>query len=127
MQERLSAFRNSFINFDHLSNQLSFMKLLLLFSITVFILASCAEKEPAIAALQKNHSIEVSMETKRMGDTAVVLFTKQNVYIKGVLVKTILKTDTLPSPGDTIQTVESGDTVKNVRVPKEFEFFVTVK
>jgi len=103
------------------------MKPLLFAFITAFIIASCSDKEPAVAGLQKNHSIEVSLETKRLGDTAVLLFTKQNVYLKGKLVRTILKTDTLPSPGDTIQTIETDDTEHTVRVPKEYEFFVTVK
>jgi hypothetical protein len=103
------------------------MKILFFIPLFLLIVTSCSDKEPAVAALQKNHSIEVSMETKRMGDTAVLLSTKQQVYVKGILVKTIIKTDTLPVPGDTIQTVESGDSTITVRVPKEYEFFVTVK
>ena len=103
------------------------MKYLLFTFIVILTILSCSDKEPAVAALQKDHSIEVSMETKRMGDTAVLLSTKQQVYLKGLLVKTIIKTDTLPLPGDTIQTVESGDSTLTVHVPKEYEFFVTVK
>ncbi len=103
------------------------MRKLLFALATSFLIASCSDKEPAIAGLQKNHSIEVSLETKKLGDTAVLLITTQNVYLKGKLVKTILKTDTLPSPGDTIQTVEKDDSMQTLRVPKEYEFFVTVK
>lgn len=101
-------------------------KLLPAFSLLIY-LSSCEKKEPAVTSLQKDHSVEVSLETKRLGDTAVLLTTRQQVYLKGTLVKTIFRTDTLPAAGDTIQTVENDDSTFRVKTPKEYEFFVTVK
>jgi len=56
-----------------------------------------------------------------------LLLTHQNVYIKGNLIKTLVKRDTLPALGDSIQTIEEDGNDKTVRLPKEYEFFVTVK
>jgi hypothetical protein len=89
--------------------------------------ASCSDKEPAVSALNKEHSIEVTLETKQLNSTSVLLITRQNVYVKGSMVKSILRTDTIPSLGDSLQTIESGDTQTRTAIPKEYEFFVTVK
>jgi hypothetical protein len=101
-----------------------------LFVIALFILSliSCSKKEPNLSTLKKAHSIEVTFETKQMGDTSVLLTTRQNVYLKGSLVKSMIKTDTLPYPGDSIQTIQlENSTTNKVKIPKEYEFFVTVK
>ena len=104
------------------------MEKLIFFFILIFSLISCSKKEADLSTLNKSHSVEVTFETKQLADSTVLLTTRQNVYIKGKLVKAIFKTDTLPYPGDTIQTVESKNAVTSeVRIPKEYEFFVTVK
>lgn len=92
----------------------------------IYLVSSCS-KEPSVAKLKKDKTIEVTFETQRLGDTSVVLLTHQNVYIKGNLIKSVLKRDTLPALGDSIQTVEEDGNEKQVRLPKEYEFFVTVK
>lgn len=92
-----------------------------------FMLA-CSRKEPAVATLKKDKAIEISFETQRLSDTAVLLLTHQNVYIKGVLVRAQVKRDTLPALGDSLQNTENDNGERSVmRVPKEYEFFVTVK
>jgi len=93
----------------------------------VFAMSSCSSKEPVVANLKKDKAIEITFETRKLGDSAVLLLTYQNVYLRGNLIKTIVKKDTLPSPGDSIQTVEVDGNEKTVRLPKEYEFFVTVK
>ena len=103
------------------------MKNLLLLLLTIILICSCSEKEPAVATLKKDKAIEVTFETQRLGDSAVLLLTHQNVYIKGNLIKTLVKRDTLPALGDSIQTIEEDGNDKTVRLPKEYEFFVTVK
>lgn len=99
----------------------------ILLSISVILITACSGKEPAVVNLKKDKAIEVTFQTQRLGDTAVLLLTYQNVYLKGNLVKTMVKRDTLPSPGDSIQNVEVDGNDKTVRMPKEYEFFVTVK
>lgn len=103
------------------------MKHFLLVLVLVIGFASCSDKEPAVTSLKKNHSIEVTFETKALNDTAVLMITHQNVYLKGNLVKTINRTDTLPAPGDSLQRVEVDGMERVVNIPKEYEFFVTVK
>lgn len=95
-------------------------------TLLVTILA-CAKKESPISDLVKDHSIEVAYETKHLNDSLVLLIRKENVFLKGKLVKSFYRTDTLPAPGDTIQRVETDDVLNMVNTPKEYEFFVTVK
>ena len=88
---------------------------------------ACSDKEPAVSSLNKEHSIEVTLETKKLNSSSMLLVTRENVYVKGNLVKTILKTDTIPALGDSIQSVSLGDSETRTAIPKEYEFFVTVK
>ncbi len=101
-------------------------KFFLILSITLFI-GACGKKEPAVTSVKRDKAIEVTFETQRLGDTAVLLLTHQNVYVKGNLIKSQIKRDTLPALGDSIQTVGEDEDQKTVRLPKEYEFFVTVK
>lgn len=97
------------------------------FYVMLLALMACAKKEAPVSDLTKDHSIEVSYETKHLNDTSVLLIRKENVFLKGKLVKSFLRTDTLPAPGDTIHRVETDDALQMVPAPKEYEFFVTVK
>jgi hypothetical protein len=92
-----------------------------------FLMASCSDDKP-VTELTKDQSIEVVFDTKSLSDTAVVLTTKKNIYLKGTMIKSIITTDTLPFPGMKTEEVEddNGET-KNVTMPKEYEFFITVK
>jgi hypothetical protein len=104
------------------------MNKLFFFSLLVLSMISCSKKESNLSSLNKSHSIEITFETKQLADSSVLLTTKQNVYLKGTLVKTMIKTDTLPYPGDSLQTIETETAGKSqVRIPKEYEFFVTIK
>jgi len=104
------------------------MKQLIIPILLVICIVSCSEKEPGISGLNKAHSIEVSLATKKLNDTAEVLITQQNVYVKGRLVKSILRSDTIPALGDSLQNVEEDNGYEHaVMIPKEYEFFVTVK
>jgi len=90
-------------------------------------LMACTSKEAPVGDLTKDHSIEVTYETKHLNDSQVLLIRKENVFLKGQLVKSFSRIDTLPAPGDTIHTVEVDDAEQKVSAPKEYEFFVTVK
>lgn len=103
------------------------MRTLFLMLCVLFLVSACSSKEPAVATLKKDKTIDVTFETQKLGDTCVLLLTHQNVYVRGNLVKTVIKRDTLPALGDSIQTVEEDGNEKQVRLPKEYEFFVTVK
>lgn len=92
-----------------------------------FVIASCSDDKP-VTELTKDQSIEITFETKTLADTAVLLTTKKNIYLKGAMIKSIITTDTLPFPGMKTESVEddNGET-KTVTMPKEYEFFITVK
>jgi hypothetical protein len=102
-------------------------KLFSLVIITV-VLAACGQNEPPTDKLSKDHSIEVTYQTQRLNNTSVLLIRNEHVYLHGKMIKSFFRTDTLPSPGDTIHTVEQDDeTTQKIPAPKEYEFFVTVK
>jgi hypothetical protein len=95
--------------------------------LAVFFVA-CSQNEPPVGNLTKDHSVEVTYETRKANDTSVLLIRHENVYLRGKLVKSFLRTDTLPAPGDTIQTVDKDDeNTVSIPTPKEYEFFVTIK
>lgn len=104
-------------------------KITLLINLCLFsiLISGCSDDKP-VTELTKDQSIEISFETKSLSDTAILLTTKKNIYLKGTLAKSILNTDTLPFPGMKMETIEDEDeNSKIVRMPKEYEFFITVK
>ena len=104
------------------------MKTIVSALIVMAVITACSHKEPPVSNLTKDHSIEVTYETQHLNDTAVLLIRHENVYLHGKMIKSFLRTDTLPAPGDTIHMVEQDDSnTMGVQAPKEYEFFVTVK
>jgi hypothetical protein len=92
-----------------------------------FLIASCSDDKP-VTELTKDQSIEITFDTKSLSDTAILLTTKKNIYLKGALAKSIVSTDTLPFPGMKSETIEDDNgNSKSVTMPKEYEFFITVK
>ncbi len=104
-------------------------RFILLSSLFVFsvLIVSCSDDKP-VTELTKEQSIEISFDTKNLSDTAVLLTTKKNIYLRGAMLKSIVTTDTLPFPGMKSETIEDDNgNSKNVTMPKEYEFFITVK
>lgn len=96
--------------------------------ILLAILMSDDDKEPAVKNLDKTHAIAVIYETKQLSDSTILLIENQDIYVKGKLIKSIARMDTLPALGDSIQAVEDNDDSQTMaRIPKEYEFFVTIK
>jgi len=103
------------------------MKAQLTLFVAALTMIACSS-EPPVSDLKKDRAIEVTYKTEHLGDSSVLLIRKENVYLKGQLVKSFSRTDTLPAPGDTTQTVEdANDNTQSIKTPKEYEFFVTVK
>jgi hypothetical protein len=103
------------------------MKTLFILIFLTIIVVACSEKEPPVTDLKKDHAIEVTYQTKHLDGSLDLLIRKENVYLRGQLVKSFTRTDTLPAAGDTLQLVEHNDTSQYVKMPKEYEFFVTIK
>ena len=91
-------------------------------------ISACSSNEAPVTELNKDHSIETTMETKSIKDSVVVLISTQQVYLNGNQIKTIVHSDTIPFPGNKTDVIEDENgNEKTVLVPKEYEFFVTVK
>jgi hypothetical protein len=90
----------------------------------VVLLWHCSsDKEDVTTDINKDGSVEVLVSTANMPDYTL-LTTTEKVWVKGVLVKTISRTDTIPTLG-----VETRDESGNTIAPKQrdYEFFITVK
>jgi len=106
------------------------MKILYPFGIAlIFLLAACDNNnEDQAKSVDKNGSIEVSLSTSHIDSLKDLLTTHYTVWRKGVKVSEFNKRDTVPSLG-TLNTEgenDNGDT-QDVKVKKDYEFFVTVK
>lgn len=84
-------------------------------------------KEDEVENVDKKAAIETELSVQHI-DTADVLVTKYKIWKNNKLFKEIVKKDTIPSLGDTLQIVEdeSGNE-QNARVEKDYEFYITVQ
>ena len=99
----------------------------ILLVMVIFIIA-CKHKTPVTGKLNKDHSIEVTYETKDLNASSVLLIRHENVYIHGEKVISFSRSDTLPAPGDTVSMENiNGKKDSLVHIHKLYEFFVTVK
>jgi hypothetical protein len=106
------------------------MRKTVLYILIAVAIMACTTNVPPAVNLTKDHSIEVSYETRQLNDSAVLLIRHENVYLHGEKIKTFFRTDTLPSPGDSIAQEEEeteDSSTKAKIVPIEYEFYVTVK
>lgn len=91
-------------------------------------LTSCNEQNEDVVK-QPNHdgSVETILTVTHESNFDL-LTTKHNIWIKGKLAKTIIKNDTLENLGSTIQDAEDNNgNTKKMSVPKDYEFYITVK
>lgn len=99
----------------------------LIFCSLIFLLASCNE-EREVKDLDRSHSVEVKLSTQRLNDQYTLLVTNENIYKDSRLVKTISRVDTVPSLPDSLQYMVDDEGYERMAlIPKEYEFFVTVK
>ena len=85
------------------------------------------KKENTVDNVNKNGAIETVLSVEHI-DTADVLITKHKIWKNNQLFKEIIKRDTIPSLGDTVQTVEDKDgIIRPKSLKKDYEFFITVQ
>ena len=92
-------------------------------------LFSCEKEkmEDAVTSVNKKEAIETELSVEHI-DTADVLITKHKVWKDNKLVKEIIKKDTIPSLGDTLQTSEDKDgNAHTGKTKKDYEFYITVQ
>ena len=105
------------------------MKLLLPFGIAmIMLLSACDDNNDQVKQLDKSGSVEISLSTLHIDSLKDLITTHYTVWRKGIKVREFDKKDTVPSL-DTFTTEgenDNGDT-QNVKVKKDYEFFVTLK
>lgn len=92
-------------------------------------LQSCNEesKEDEVSSIDKNASIETELSVKHI-DTADILITKHKIWKNNKLFKEIIKTDTIPSLGDTLVSGEDNEGYEqSAKTKKDYEFYITVQ
>lgn len=94
------------------------------------VLGSCGSsesKEDLVENVNKNAAIETELSVQHI-DTADVLITKHKIWKNKKLFKEIIKRDTIPSLGDSLQSVNDKDGKSHeVKAKKDYEFYITVQ
>ncbi|MEG2335144.1 hypothetical protein [Chryseobacterium sp.] len=85
------------------------------------------EKEDEVQNVDKKASVETELSVQHI-DSADVLITKHKIWKDNKLFKEIIKKDTIPSLGDSLQLVEDANgNEHNIKVKKDYEFYITVQ
>jgi len=109
------------------------MKSILLIVLATFVLLffiSCKGKQnkDITESVNKNGSIESSIEVKHIDSLYDELITRHTVWVKNAPNKVIVYRDTIPSLGKKEATAENIDgETKKVLVDKAYEIFITIK
>lgn len=103
-------------------------KLFILAFISTLILTSCSDSnDDVVSQPNKDGSVETVMSI-RHADSFDILTTTHEVWVKGIVLKFIVRNDTLPSLGTTTQEGEDNNgNTQNITVPKDYEIYLTVK
>ncbi len=94
------------------------------------IATSCTtENEDLVKECPKNGSIEVQMSTNHINKDKDLLTCTYKVWKNGKIEKSIIITDTISGLGEIKAESEEDENgnVKSIMVPKDYEFYVTVK
>jgi len=109
------------------------MKPILMVVLATFVLLSlisCEGKQnkDITESVNKNGSIESSIEVKHIDSLYDELITRHTVWVKNAPNKVMLYRDTIPSLGKKETTAENSDgDTKKVVVDKAYEIFITIK
>jgi len=105
------------------------IKKISILSLCLLFMFACEEQnEDTTQQTNKDGSIVSTISTKHLNDSADVAIFSIQYYKNGQLVKSSNVFDTIPSLGKTTETVENdeGDE-KEVKLPKEYVIYVTLK
>ena len=88
---------------------------------------SSSSNDDEVKAPEKNGSVETTISVAHM-DSFDLLTTRHFIWRNNSLVLTKIHTDTIPALGTTTEEGEDADgNTQNVTVPKDYEFYITVK
>ena len=98
--------------------------------VVVGILAflSACDNEDKVQEISKDGAIETTMSVEYLGDKQDVIKTTHKIWVKNMLVKTSVHSDTIPALGVLKTETEITDGVtREINVKKDYEFYITVK
>jgi len=89
---------------------------------------SACDNEDKVKEISKDGAIETTMSVEHLGDKLDIIKTTHKIWMKNMLVKTSVHTDTIPSLGVLKTETEITDGVsREIDVKKDYEFYITVK
>lgn len=94
----------------------------------MILISACDTDRDKVTEIAKDGAIETIMNVEHLNDQLDVVKTTHKIWVKNILVKTVVHADTIPSLGlikDQTENAE-GET-KEVSVKKDYEFYITVK
>lgn len=98
--------------------------------LSVLILVSCGgneNPEDQVNQVDKNGSVETVLSVQH-SDSSDILVTKHRIWKNHRLLREIVKKDTIPALGDTVEVVEDGNgSFQQANIKKEYQFFITVQ
>lgn len=95
----------------------------------LFALASCNEnKEDETDTVDRSGSIETSVSVQHSDSTHDVILTAHKIWVNFSEYKTVVHRDTVPALGLVTTQAENADgDTKTVKVPKDYQIFITMK
>ncbi len=94
----------------------------------VLLFLSACDNEDKVKEISKDGAIETTMSVEHLGDKLDVIKTTHKIWVKSMLVKTAVHTDTIPALGVLKTETETTDGVtREIDVKKDYEFYITVK
>jgi hypothetical protein len=97
------------------------------FFVIALFLSSCGNDDK-VKDITRDGAIETIMNVEHISDNKDVIRTTHKIWVKSVLVKTAVHTDTIPSLGIMkTETAITEEVNKQIDVKKDYEFYITVK
>lgn len=94
----------------------------------VLLFLSACDDEDKVKEISKDGAIETTMNVEHIGDKLDVIKTTHKIWVKNMLVKTAVHTDTIPALGVlTTETEITDGATREIDVKKDYEFYITVK
>lgn len=92
------------------------------------LFCACDEDKDKVKEISRDGSIETVINVEHINDKLDVIKTTHKIWVKNMLVKSSLHTDTIPSLGILKEETEINNGVtKEIAVKKDYEFYITVK
>ncbi|CAN5461506.1 hypothetical protein BH09BAC6_BH09BAC6_26630 [soil metagenome] len=96
--------------------------------VLTLLLSACDNNEDHVKNIDKDGGIEVSLSTRHLDSLKDLLTTHYTVWRKGAKVREFDKRDTIPSLENfTTEAENDNGTTQDIKVKKDYTFFVTVK